>query len=650
MRLAIALTAALAAGAPAAAETWLPVGPAGGDVRSLSIDPRQPGILYLGTANGILYKSEDAGERWRRLEPGFPTRGKSLDNLIVDPRGRILIGYWEVGGTSGGVARSSDDGRSFALLPGIEGHSVRGLAIAPSNPDVIVASAIDGVFRSDDGGDSWRRISPAGHAELRNVESVAIDPTDPDVVYVGTWHLPWKTMDGGRTWRSTHEGMIDDSDVFVMMLDHRTPRTVYATACTGIYRSVDAGARWVKAKGIPTSSRRTRAFAQDPERPDTLYAGTTEGLFKSEDGMATWRLMTSKDLVVNSIAMLPRARGGTLLLGTEGAGVLRSSDGGETWSASNEGFSERLFSRVLFDGPRRPCPGRGPRRSPTRRRVRGTPLRGPLGQAGPGPGGARGALPGPRALGHPGGNGRRPLPVRARRGRLETPRNPGRRRRRPSSRIRRPGPAGADLPGGHLARPPAQRRWWHDLDPAEPRFRRVGAGAGRGGSRPEAADGGHRPGLLPQPRCGIHLGAGIPRPGGPRGAFAGLPSGRRKVLFATTPEGLLKSTDQGRVWQKRGRGLPDSDIRGLALTADGRILYASDFARGGLYRSGDAGETWREVSVSGLGSDRVWTVAVDPASPETLLAASSSGGLHLLTPPAAGWSCGTTGRSGRAQE
>ena len=224
MRLAIALAAVIAAGTPAAAETWLPVGPVGGDVRSLAIDPSKPNVVYLGTAKGVLYRSEDSGLRWRRLDPGFPARDKSLDNLIVDPRGRILVGFWEVGGTSGGVARSTNGGHNFTLLAGIDGESVRGLAVSAANPDVIVAGAIDGVFRSDDGGDTWRRISPAAHAEIRNVESVAIDPTDPDVIYVGTWHLPWKTLDGGRSWRPTHAGMIADSDVFVMALDHRTPR------------------------------------------------------------------------------------------------------------------------------------------------------------------------------------------------------------------------------------------------------------------------------------------------------------------------------------------------------------------------------------------------------------------------------------------
>ena len=64
------LIAALAS--PSAfAQTWVPVGPPGGDVRSLAADPRDPRVVYLGTADGILYRSDDSGRRWRRLDPGF---------------------------------------------------------------------------------------------------------------------------------------------------------------------------------------------------------------------------------------------------------------------------------------------------------------------------------------------------------------------------------------------------------------------------------------------------------------------------------------------------------------------------------------------------------------------------------------------------
>jgi photosystem II stability/assembly factor-like uncharacterized protein len=259
----------------------------------------------------------------------------------VDAAGTLYVGYWEVHGAGGGVARSRDGGATFELLEGIAGQPVKALSVAPSDPGSLVAGTRDGVFRSKDAGRTWARISPEGDAELKNIDSIAIDPGDPDVIYAGTWHLPWKTTDGGRTWKGVHTGMIDDSDVMTLTIDRRSSRIVYATACSGIYRSADAALRWTKLRGIPGSSRRTRAFAQHPTRLDTFYAGTTEGLWTTDDGGVSWRLLTSQKLVVNALMV---GRDGTVLVGSEGAGVLRSDDGGRTFSASNEGFSERFVS------------------------------------------------------------------------------------------------------------------------------------------------------------------------------------------------------------------------------------------------------------------------------------------------------------------
>ena len=79
--------------------------------------------------------------------------------------------------------------------------------------------ALDGVFRSRDGGETWERISPENHAEIKNIESLAIDPQNPDIVYAGTWHLPWKTEDGGKNWHSISKGIAFDSDMFSIIVD-----------------------------------------------------------------------------------------------------------------------------------------------------------------------------------------------------------------------------------------------------------------------------------------------------------------------------------------------------------------------------------------------------------------------------------------------
>jgi hypothetical protein len=83
-----------------------PIGPQGGDVRSLVKDPSDPRRIYAGTVDGILYVSPNSGASWERLEPGFPLRGASLDDLMVTETGEIFASFWKIDGSGGGVARS----------------------------------------------------------------------------------------------------------------------------------------------------------------------------------------------------------------------------------------------------------------------------------------------------------------------------------------------------------------------------------------------------------------------------------------------------------------------------------------------------------------------------------------------------------------
>ena len=106
--------------------------------------------------------------------------------------------------------------------------------------------------------------------------------------------------------------------------------------------------------------------------------------------------------------------------------------------------------------------------------------------------------------------------------------------------------------------------------------------------------------------------------------------GDPRVLFATTPIGLLRSPDTGQTWARHGGGLPFSDITGLAFASDGRTVFASDFQQGGVYSSGDGGRTWSSLPTEGLLGDRVWALA--QGRDRRLLAATAGGGLRELRP------------------
>ena len=236
------------------ASDWRLIGPEGGDVRSLAYDPADPNHILLGTSAGQLFVSQDGGNSWAPFAHLGESDDYVLDHIIFDPThpATIYVAGWSLyNKEEGDVFRSDDGGRTWRTLPMVHGKSVRTLAMAPSDHNTLVLGALDGVFRSPDGGATWTRISPENYAEIKNIESVAIDPLNPDTIYAGTFHLPWKTEDGGQSWHSIQQGMLLDSDVFSIIIDPNRPATVYVSACSGIYKSVNAGNLFSRIRGIP---------------------------------------------------------------------------------------------------------------------------------------------------------------------------------------------------------------------------------------------------------------------------------------------------------------------------------------------------------------------------------------------------------------
>jgi len=347
----ITLTVAVFCATTLWAGQWAVLGPDGGDVRSLSSDPRNPDRIFLGTNTGTIFLSTDGGHNWSRFAHLGTGDDYVLDHIAIDPQNskHMFVAAWSVENQQAGdLFRSHDGGRTWEILPAMHGKSIRAMAIGASNSKVLAAGTLDGVFHSKDGGNTWERISPANHTEIKNIESIAIDPKNPDVVYAGTWHLAWKTDDGGATWRHINKGMIDDSDVFSIIVDRSNPSVVFASACSGIYKSESAGDLFHKLQGIPFSARRTRVLKQDPANPATVYAGTTEGLWKTMDAGKTWKRVSNPEIVVNDVLVDPR-NSNRVLLATDRSGVMASDDGAQTFIASNHGYTHRYVTSILAD-------------------------------------------------------------------------------------------------------------------------------------------------------------------------------------------------------------------------------------------------------------------------------------------------------------
>ena len=330
--------------------TWNAVGPAGGAARVFASVPSHPNHLYLGTTTGWIYESLDGGASWHHLARLDSSGDLIIDHIVVDAQDSHTIyaaGWWP-DRDGGGLWISHDSGRTWREAPGLRGQSIRAFVQAPSDPKMLLAGTLEGVFRSEDAGATWKQISPVGDREIHEIESLAVNPQNPDIVYAGTWHLPWKTTDGGKTWHSIKRGILVDSDVFSIVVDPEHTKTVYLSACSGIYKSENAGLLFHKIAGIPLSADRTRVLHQDPNNLQVVYAGTTEGLYKTINGGRTFHRMTAADVIVNDVYVDP-SNSKRVLLATDRGGVLASDDAGATFAQSNEGISGRKVEALLVD-------------------------------------------------------------------------------------------------------------------------------------------------------------------------------------------------------------------------------------------------------------------------------------------------------------
>jgi len=234
---------------------WRITGPTGGDVRALVVDPNDPDRFYFGTLDGQLYTSTDAARNWRLLT-NFNRPGLFVDHVIVDPRNsKVLYVATHRHKDPGGFFKSTDGGLTWREAPELRNEALHSMAQSESNPNILLTGTINGIYRSADSGETWSPLPTsalaAAAAQLRgssevDVESLAIDPRNPNVIYAGTWYLPYKSSDGGQTWKSIKKGIIDDSDIFAVNIDHFNADHVIASACSGIYETRDAGENWKK--------------------------------------------------------------------------------------------------------------------------------------------------------------------------------------------------------------------------------------------------------------------------------------------------------------------------------------------------------------------------------------------------------------------
>ncbi|MBL7850113.1 MAG: hypothetical protein JNN04_04370 [Cyclobacteriaceae bacterium] len=302
-------------------------------VETFQVDLQHPGTIYLGFGSGNLWKTTNNGLSWKPIFENQPSYG--IGDVALAPSNTNIIYL--------GTGETLKKPRNFTM-PGT------------------------GVYRSDDGGTSWRHL---GLSDTWHIGKVTVHPTNPDIVYVAAVGHLWsknatrgvfRTIDGGKTWE--HVLFVNDrTGANDIVLAPSNPNIVYASMWesypgvsgvnSGIYKSTDAGKTWTKSdSGLPVDAGKGRiGLAVSYQDPNKVYAlldhrdkprrendampGAAE-VYRSVDGGKNWKRTHDEELMIFStigwyfadIVVDPRNDEEIYALGVR---LAHSTDGGKSF-------------------------------------------------------------------------------------------------------------------------------------------------------------------------------------------------------------------------------------------------------------------------------------------------------------------------------
>lgn len=357
----LATSAAVTGQAPKSERSWRSLGPEGGEVRALLVDPAVEGRVYAGTLGGRIFVSSDDGDHWRSAAPGLFAAG--INDLALAPGSERVL--WAA--TDRGVYRLPGGARVWEVAStGLPPKANIGrLAIDPRNPTTLYATVDQGritgvwkVYRSTDGGESWADVTGG----LLIDRAIAIAPTSPPTLYAGDLGGVRRTTDGGSTWSLSSSGLPDTHTFWDLVVDPVSPSTIYAVLeslgqpSESVFKSVDGGVTWNAASQGLEASRGLLRLTVEPRRPETLYLAGGQGVFRSTDGAGSWSAVNVPPADRRFVAVAASPSNGAVFVapyrfGAEQVtlGVLRSQDGGESWQALTEGLAAGRITALSPD-------------------------------------------------------------------------------------------------------------------------------------------------------------------------------------------------------------------------------------------------------------------------------------------------------------
>ncbi len=269
-------------------EQWLALPGIGGRrIDSLAMSPSDPHVLAAGTSQGV-FLSADGGEIWQRISRENDPEMQDITALAFDPANSKII----YAGTPHLPWKTVDGGATWRSIHDglIDDSDIFSIHVNPDRPELVFASACSGIYRSDNAGDSWRKLIgiPGTH---RRTHILAQDPRASGTIYAGTTLGLFKSSDEGRTWRH-----LTFEQVNGMVFDPDDPRTLYlATEHAGVLKSNDGGEK-VHAVNAGFANHTLTQITGDGQHlyASSAYEGLYGGVFVSTDGGLHWILQANE--------------------------------------------------------------------------------------------------------------------------------------------------------------------------------------------------------------------------------------------------------------------------------------------------------------------------------------------------------------------
>jgi photosystem II stability/assembly factor-like uncharacterized protein len=307
--------------------------------------------INLGTAGWGVWHSPDAGKSWVRHRKPFPlnSRIQALAVLPGEPRGLLAAG-------DTGLFGSHDGGATWARI-GAQGDlpTIWTLAVDPADPRTLFAGTRpSGVYRSRDGGLRWEQLAVGAATQCSIgtafVTRVLVDPDDSKAVWAGVEiDGVYRSGDGGDTWTRVVRGL-HDLDVHDLAIARSSPQRVFVSTNGELFWSDDRGETWTPI-GVKTKwpLPYARGIVVKPDDPRVLFAGCGEattgetgGVLRSSDGGETWQSLAlpgRPNATVWGLATHP-ADASRIVAWTLFGEVYVSEDGGESWRKITREFGE----------------------------------------------------------------------------------------------------------------------------------------------------------------------------------------------------------------------------------------------------------------------------------------------------------------------